>query len=620
MNSSSRGPDPSEIARGLLRGSLAAAQAKLDGLPKKSLNLRFYRALLTELCKARAFDSCQWVVDHMKRNDVKLSAVILNSIIAASAQAGNVEVATHWFHEMERNGVTPNKITYNTMIKACVQARQVEAVERWMRQMAESNTGPCVISYGLIIDAFAKSGDVNRAEYWFRQMEQANVQPDIIIFNSLINSSARCGNPEKAKQWLARMKRAGIRPDQRSYNCMLHACAKVGMIQEAEHWVAEMEAAGCPPDEVTYGSLLNACAKGGDVDRSEYWIEKMSEVGLQPNSVCLTTLVHACAKKGDRERAEKWFKRVDEAARGDGGANRIAYNCVVCACVKAGELDAAQEWLGKMVEAGILPDEVTQNSLLRAAGELRSPGFGRLAAARWTYSTLATVSLEHNDSEGARRWLAEAAKTGLEPKRIIGMAKLKQRDRSSNEPPSDKGGHGGKGHAAQGNWDNTARASWAYGAEPVGIPMPFGTQAPHMAGHQPPGFVGERRSPQGAASSASGAYPPGYFAERHAWQATTPSSTSLGTIPGISADGAYTPMMAPNPFLGTEAERAASLRELLASSATPYEDIAAPAAPELPEQRGDGCSLYNPSEAEQSLAASDAAFAHTEPWATRYSF
>eukprot|EP00177_Eucheuma_denticulatum_P008254 GFKZ01015021.1.p1 GENE.GFKZ01015021.1~~GFKZ01015021.1.p1 ORF type:complete len:819 (+),score=59.16 GFKZ01015021.1:186-2459(+) len=91
------------------------------------------------------------------------------------------------------------------------------------------------------LNACTKTNRIEDAFEALRQMAETNVSPDVITFNMLISCCVRIGDVEVAIGILHRMKDWGISPDIYSYNSVVNGLRKYEMLDEALELVAKME-------------------------------------------------------------------------------------------------------------------------------------------------------------------------------------------------------------------------------------------------------------------------------------------------------------------------------------------------------------------------------------------
>lgn len=107
---------------------------------------------------------------------------VYGSLIAASANAGQVEDAVRWFDTMEDASIRPGAISYNSVLHACAKAGRSKDAIVWLRRMDKDKVQPNVISYTSAITACAASsggtGDLLQAEQLFCQMLARRIRPD----------------------------------------------------------------------------------------------------------------------------------------------------------------------------------------------------------------------------------------------------------------------------------------------------------------------------------------------------------------------------------------------------------------------------------------------------------
>ncbi|KAJ3109476.1 hypothetical protein HDU96_007192 [Phlyctochytrium bullatum] len=220
----------------------------------------------------------QTLYDEAKQVKPRMDITLVNALVNAYAQLGDLESASKAFEEFERQHIQPDLMSYGTLLKAAVRARDLRAAFR-------------------IYDTLKDRG----------------LQPNIEIFTDLIKGCIESGDVERAWKTFNYMRTEICKPDTTSYSLMIHACAETRDAERALDLYEEMKGAGVFVTEVTFNSLIQACGSRPDY-YSESWhlYEQMKSVGLKPTKRTYNILLWNAARNGDFERCEAVWQILKE--------------------------------------------------------------------------------------------------------------------------------------------------------------------------------------------------------------------------------------------------------------------------------------------------------------------
>lgn len=210
---------------------------QIDGIKPDETTLVSVISACTHLA---ALDQGKWIHAYIKKNDLKINAILGTTLIDMYMKFGCVENALKVFHGMEERGVS----TWNALI------------------------------LGLAIN-----GLVDKSIETFAEMKGCGIVPNEITFMAVLGACRHMGLVDEGHHHFNSMiQEHKIEPNIKHYGCMVDLLARAGMLKEAEELIDGMPMA---PDVSTWGALLGACKKYGHTEMGERLGRKLIE--LQPD-------------------------------------------------------------------------------------------------------------------------------------------------------------------------------------------------------------------------------------------------------------------------------------------------------------------------------------------------
>lgn len=140
-------------------------------------------ALREKLSKdIKTIDKAYYILEELRREKKAVDVTAFNVVVAACADAGDLERTISTHREAENLGVKPDVDTYNAILDVCIKAR-VDKMDK------------------VVIE----------------EMKKANISPNIDTYIKMIELSCNRANYEEAFSYLETMKEYGILPPERCY-------------------------------------------------------------------------------------------------------------------------------------------------------------------------------------------------------------------------------------------------------------------------------------------------------------------------------------------------------------------------------------------------------------------
>ena len=230
------------------------------------------------------------LLDEALAGGISVDIVMMNSVLAAAAQAGRLKEAEDVYQTILEEGLSPTAVTFNTLINAALRAEDLKKAEDWLQRSKDFGFRPTAQTFTPFLAYAGKMQDGTLSETWLDRMLAEGVKPDLITYSTLISGASKAGNPEVAEVWLQRAVAAGMRPNKVCYASVMDSYARKGDASQCLARLLDMELAGIDGGIMELNLALKACAFAvpPDEDRAALILEMISERRLHPDTMTAT--------------------------------------------------------------------------------------------------------------------------------------------------------------------------------------------------------------------------------------------------------------------------------------------------------------------------------------------
>ncbi|KAI4311187.1 hypothetical protein MLD38_036100 [Melastoma candidum] len=202
-------------------------------------------AILLEVAKAFAKESDRFqllgFVKEVSESAFPKSTPIINRIIYAFADCGQVDKAILIFDYIGNLKCKPDLVTYNIVLDALGRAGRIDELLHTFALMKEASVVPDVISYNTLINGLRKMGRLDTCLMILREMEERCVAPDLLTYTALIECFGRTGNIDVSLRLLREMKQKQIRPSVYIYRSLISNLKRMGKVELAMEMFNELK-------------------------------------------------------------------------------------------------------------------------------------------------------------------------------------------------------------------------------------------------------------------------------------------------------------------------------------------------------------------------------------------
>eukprot|EP01018_Ginkgo_biloba_P012288 Gb_00683 [translate_table: standard] len=368
-----------------------------------------------------SIDNSRVVFDQIPERDT----ILWNTAIAGYVKNGDDEEALKLFCQMQREGMELSQSTFASVLRACARLSALPLSEQshahiikvgfesdiFVGSVLLDMYGKCgdnesaqklfdgmpqrdVVSWTAMIAGYARNGDVLGALKLFKQVQRergslnqytitsiltafdnpaalelgkqahgvslkAGFGSNVSVGNALVTMYAKCGSVEDAQHVFGKMhKRESI-----SWNAMIAGYAQNGYAGLAQKLFSQMLLAGMESNEFTLASVLGACASLTALGHGKQIHTYIIRSGFQSDVSVASALVDVYCKCGSLGDARQVFDNILER-------NMVSWNSMIGGYAQNEHGEDALKLFCDMQWAGMMPNQVTFTSVLRACASL----------------------------------------------------------------------------------------------------------------------------------------------------------------------------------------------------------------------------------------------------------
>ncbi|CAM8878296.1 unnamed protein product [Rhodiola kirilowii] len=290
-------------------------------------------SLVNFYCKVGALGDARKVFDEMpERNSVTWS-----TLISGYAGEGNVGESVGLFESMRKDGNADVTEFVVTSVVSALTGSEFVRVGGQLHGLACKDGLLSIVEVGnAFVTMYSKCGSLDNACRLFEQSDDKNA----ITWSAMVTGLAQSGEARRALSLFSKMYSAGIDPSEFTFVGVLNACSDVCALEEGIQ-------IHCYALKSGYGSQM----------------------------YIMTALIDMYAKCGSTNDARKGFDRLQEP-------DIVLWTSMIAGHVQNGENEDALVLYGRMEMEGIMPNELTMSSVLKACANVAALEQGKQIHAR----------------------------------------------------------------------------------------------------------------------------------------------------------------------------------------------------------------------------------------------
>ncbi|GMH00054.1 hypothetical protein Nepgr_001893 [Nepenthes gracilis] len=287
------------------------------------------------------------VFDETRERDL----VTWNSLINGYVHGGKAWEALKLYEEMKVERIRPDEVTMIGLVSSSAQLEDLDRGKEFHLYIQDSGLDLTVPLCNALMDMYVKCGDIEAAKALFDNMRKKTM----VSWTTMVVGYAKFGLLDVARKLFDDMPEKDVVP----WNAMIGAYVQAKLSKEALVLFHKMQATNLRPDEVTMVNCLSACSQLGALDVG-IWIHRYIERKKLSLNVALgTALIDMYAKCGHIKKALQVFEEMPRK-------NSLTWTSIIGGLAFHGNASDALSHFSKMIDNGLVPDEITFLGVLSA--------------------------------------------------------------------------------------------------------------------------------------------------------------------------------------------------------------------------------------------------------------
>lgn len=241
----------------------------------------------------------------MQREDTRPGKFILCSVLAACSSIGAIDQG-RWVHAyLKRNSIKLDAVLGTALLDMYAKCAWLDMAWEVFEEMKEKE----VFTWNAMIGGLAIHGRAGDALELFSKMQEGRLKPNGVTLVSILTACAHAGFVDRGLRIFETMREFyGVEPEMEHYGCVVDLLGRSGLFSEAEDLIRSMP---MKPNAAVWGALLGACRIHGNLELAERVGKILLE--LEPhNSGRYALLSNIYAKAGRFDDVAKIRKRMKD--------------------------------------------------------------------------------------------------------------------------------------------------------------------------------------------------------------------------------------------------------------------------------------------------------------------
>lgn len=294
-------------------------------------------SLLNMYCKTGLVSDARKLFDRMpERNPVSWA-----TMISGYATQELAEEALKLFKSMRRESESENEFVFTSVLSALTIPEFVD-IGKQVHSLATKNGLLSIISVGnALVTMYAKCGSLDDALKTFYLSGNKNS----ITWSAMITGYAQSGDSYKALKLFHNMHHSGIVPSEFTLVGVINACSDLGTIIEGKQMHSYSLKLGYESHMYVLTALVDMYAKCGNIADARKGFDCLQ----QPDIVLWTSIITGYAQNGDSEGALNLYCRMQMEGI---IPNELTMASVLRACSSLAALDQGMQIHGRIIKYG----------------------------------------------------------------------------------------------------------------------------------------------------------------------------------------------------------------------------------------------------------------------------
>ena len=358
--------------------------------------------LITMYSKCGSLSYARHLFDKSPEKDL----VTWNSILAAISQSSdsnfeNIQEGFNIFRRLRQCFVSTSRLTLAPVLKLCLLSGYIWASEAVHGYAIKIGLEWDVFVSGALVNIYSKFGRIGEARALFDRMPER----DVVLWNVMLKAYLEMGREKEALYLFSEFHQSGLRPDDVTMRCVISGINRVRSdkcsryleqvqayatkfslyndnsdvflwnktlseyLQLGENWLAvkcfiNMIRSKVKYDVVTLVVILPAVVGAHDLELGQQIHGFSVKSGFDSDVSVVNSLINMYSKSGSVYYAREVFKYMREL-------DLISWNTMISGCTQNGLEDESVRLFLDLLDSGLIPDQFTLASVLRACSSLK---------------------------------------------------------------------------------------------------------------------------------------------------------------------------------------------------------------------------------------------------------
>ncbi|OMO82172.1 hypothetical protein COLO4_23192 [Corchorus olitorius] len=260
---------------------------------------------------------------------LNLSMIAGPALMKCYAHVGDVEGMARVFDEI----LVKDVACWNALVSGYMEVGCLKQAHKVFDKMPQRD----IVSWTSLISGYIRNKWVNKARSMFNKMSERNV----VAWTVMISGYVQSERFREALKLFVLMLRSEIRPNQFTFSSVLDACAGCSYLVTGQQIHSIILKFGVPKDLILSASLVDMYSKCGDIDAAFCIFESMRKKNL----VSWNSLIGGYARQGLGKRALEEFDRMINSGI---MPNQVTFVYILLACRDSALLEEGERHFNSM--------------------------------------------------------------------------------------------------------------------------------------------------------------------------------------------------------------------------------------------------------------------------------
>ncbi|MCL7024805.1 hypothetical protein MKW94_022673 [Papaver nudicaule] len=327
------------------------------------LDSSIYRSVITSLIIGKKTQNAFFVLSEVNDLIREIGPEICNSLLAALASDGYVELAQKLFDKMCVRGIRVNTIGFGVFIGKFCRVSELNMTLDLLDKVRSSGSviNGSVVAL-LVVNGLCRVSRLSEALLVLDELRGRDCKPDFMAYWILAEAFRVAGELSETEAVLKKKRKLGVAPRANDYRDILFGLISERRIQESKELGEVIIGGNFPIEEDVLNALIGSVS-ATYADSAVLFCKSMIDKGKFPTFLTLTNLSRSLCK---HDKIGEMVQIFEVLSSKDYFSDLESFNIMLSFLCKAGRVKEAYSVLQDMKRKGFYPDVLSYNSLMEA--------------------------------------------------------------------------------------------------------------------------------------------------------------------------------------------------------------------------------------------------------------